>query len=190
MRVGSDHSVKLQLRPAVLSSRPDIPHSLLDCQLGLQNDYVLCPTEGHGFSQHFRGILIGTEKLTHPAQVPGREARNVRVSAAQILRSSDSGAFLLSAADQPANLIVQIHLWQGRSHQRVQRCKHGAVVYRFSDVHSDFSFPARVRLFYLLVLKSPTSRPSTSMPRACSLAISGGCAAVTPSSTPPSAPTG
>ena len=31
MRVGRDHSVKFQLRPAVLPNRSDIPHSLLVC---------------------------------------------------------------------------------------------------------------------------------------------------------------
>ena len=39
----------------------------------------------------------------------------------------------------------------------------GAVVNRFSDVHSGFSFPAQVRLFFyslLCGLKLPTSKPS------------------------------
>ena len=98
----TDISGQLQLRPAELPSRFDVPCPLLGSQLRLQNDHVLCPADGHGLTQHFRCALIGAVELPHPAQVPGGEARGVRVCAAQILRSGDSGAFLWPAADQPA----------------------------------------------------------------------------------------
>ena len=152
---------QFQLRPAELPSRFDIPCPLLGSQFRLQDDHILSPADGHGLSQHFWCALIGTIELPHPAQVPGGEARGVRVCAAQILRRGNSGAFLWPVADQPANLTVQFHLGQVCRHQRIQRREHGAVVNRFSDVHSGFSFPARVRLFFILwSLKSPTRKPS------------------------------
>ena len=126
---------QFQFRPAELPSRFDVPCPFLESQLRLQNDHILCPADGHGLSQHFRCALIGVVKLAHPAQVPRGEAGDVRVRTAQILRRSDSGAFLRPAADQPANLAVQFHLRQICRHQGIQRREHGAVVYRFSDVH-------------------------------------------------------
>ena len=142
-----DPLLEFQLRPAELPSRFDVPCPLLGGQLRLQDDHILSPADGHGLSQHLRYALIGMVELPHPAQVPGGEAGGVRVSSAQILRSGDSGAFLRPSADQPANPAIQFHLWQVCRHQGVQRREHGAVVNRFSDVHSGFSFPARVRLF-------------------------------------------
>lgn len=142
-----DSLLEFQLRPAKLSSGPDIPRPLLGGQLRLQDNHILSPADGHGLSQHLWYTLIGAIELPHPAQVPGREASGVRVCSAQILRRGNSGAFLCPAADQPANLAVQFHLRQVCRHQRIQRREHGAVVNRLSDVHSDFSFPARVRLF-------------------------------------------
>ena len=158
-----DPLLEFQLRPAELPSRFDVPCPLLGGQLRLQDDHILSPADGHGLSQHLWYTLIGAIELPHPAQVPGGEAGGVRVCAAQILRRGNSGAFLWPVADQPANLTVQFHLGQVCRHQRIQRREHGAVVNRFSDVHSGFSFPARVRLFFyslLCGLKSPTSKPS------------------------------
>ena len=126
---------QFQLRPAEQPSRFDVPRPLLGGQLRFQNDRVLCPADGHGLSQHLRCALIGAVELPHPAQIPWGEAGGVRIRGAQILRSGDSGAFLWPAADQSANLTVQFHLRQIRRHQRIQRRKHGAVVYRFSGVH-------------------------------------------------------
>ena len=145
-----DSLLEFQLRPAELPSRFDVPCPLLGGQLRLQDDHILSPADGHGLNQHFRCALIGAVELPHPAQVPGGEAGGVRVRAAQVLCSGDSGAFLWPAADQPAHLTVQFHLRQVFRHQGVQRREHGAVVNRFSDVHSGFSFPAPVRLFFSL----------------------------------------
>jgi hypothetical protein len=145
----TDISGQFHLRPAELPSRFDVPCPLLGSQLRLQNDYVLCPADGHGLSQHLWCALIGAVELPHPAQVPGG-AGGIRVRSTQILGCGDSGALLWLASDQPANLTVQFHLRQVRHHQGVQHREHGAVVNGFSDVHSGFSFPARVRLFYSL----------------------------------------
>ena len=142
-----DSLLEFQLRPAKLSSGPDIPRPLLDGQFRLQDDHILCPADGHGLSQHLWCALIGAVKLPHPAQISGGEAGCVRIRGAQIFRSGNSGAFLWPVADQPANPAIQFHLWQVCRHQGVQHREHGAVVNRFSDVHSGFSFPARVRLF-------------------------------------------
>ena len=156
-----DPLLEFQLRPAELPSRFDVPCPLLGGQLRLQDDHILSPADGHGLSQHLWYALIGAIELPHPAQVPGGEAGGVRVRAAQVLCSGDSGAFLCPAADQPTNPAIQFHLRKICRHQGVQRREHGAVVNRFSDVHSGFSFPARVRLFFILwSLKSPTSKPS------------------------------
>ena len=156
-----DSLLEFQLRPAELPSRFDVPCLLLGGQLRLQNNHVLRPADGHGLSQHLWCALIGAVELPHPARVPGGEAGGIRVRSTQILGCGDSGALLWSATDQPANLTVQFHLRQVRRHQGVQRREHGAVVNRFSDIHSGFSFPAPVRLFFILCgLKSPTSKPS------------------------------
>ena len=141
--------LEFQLRPAELPSRFDVPCLLLGGQLRLQNNHVLRPADGHGLSQHLWCALIGAVELPHPAQVPGGEAGGIRVRSTQILGCGDSGALLWLAADQPANLTVQFHLRQVRRHQGVQHREHGAVVNRFSDIHSGFSFPARVHLFFL-----------------------------------------
>ena len=146
-----DPLLEFQLRPAELPSRFDIPCPLLGSQFRLQDDHILSPADGHGLSQHFRCALIGTIELPHPAQVPGGEAGGVRVCAAQILRRGNSGAFLWPAADQPANLTVQFHLGQVCRHQRIQRREHGAVVNRFSDVHSGFSLVSGKMLFTKLL---------------------------------------
>ena len=108
--------LELQLRPAELPNRFDIPCPLLGGQLRLQDNHILSPADGHGLSQHLWYTLIGAIELPHPAQVPGGEAGGVRVCAAQILRRCNSGAFLCPAADQPANLAVQFHLRQVRRH--------------------------------------------------------------------------
>lgn len=135
MRVGGDHLVKFQFRPAKLTSRLDVPRLLPESQLRLQNNHVLCPANVHRLGHHREVALIGAVKFPHPAQVPGRETGNARVCTAQILRCGNGCAFLRSAADQTANLTIQFHLRQIFLHQRIQCRKHSGVVYRFSDVH-------------------------------------------------------
>ncbi len=158
MSIGSNFSLELQLRPPEVSGCLNIPHPLLECQICLQNDHVLCPADGHSFGHHREVTLIGAVKFPHPPQVPGRETRNVRVCTAQILRCGNGGAFLRPFADLTANLAVELHWCHIRCHQRVQRCKHGTVVYRFPNVHPSFSFPARVRLFSSLPTIKPLSQ--------------------------------
>ena len=169
MCAGSEHSAKFQLRPAKLPCRPDIPCLLLDCQLCLQNDYVLRPANGHSFGHHREVAFIGAVKFPHPPQVPGRETRNVRICTAQILRCGNGGAFLWPAADQPTNLTVQFHLRQIGRHQRAQRCKHVTIVYILSDVHRFLLSSAGALISILCYLKLPRSKPSAFISRACSL---------------------
>ena len=142
--------LEFQLRPAELPSRFDVPCSLLESQLHLQNDHILRPADSHGLGQYRRGSFIGAVKHPHPAQVPWGEAGGVRIRGAQILRSGSSGAFLRPAADQPAHFAVQFHLRQICRHQGVQRLEHGAVVYRFSDVHPTSPFRRGCACFYSL----------------------------------------
>ncbi len=112
MCAGGDLSLKLQLRPLELTGCPDIPYPLLVGQIRFQDDHILRPANGHGHSHNLRIVFIGTVELPHPAQVPGREAGNVRVRIMQVFRCGSSGAFLRSAADYPANLAAQFHLRQ------------------------------------------------------------------------------
>lgn len=127
--------LQLHLRPSKPPYCLDIPHPLLDSQPRLQNDHILRPTDGHGLGQHLWGIFVCTVELTHPAQVAGRETGGVRTGGTQIFRRSYRRTLLRSAADQPANLTVQLHLRWICCDQFVQRGEHGAVVCGFPDVH-------------------------------------------------------
>ena len=151
MNISGDFPLQLQLRPSELMSGLDIPCPILGRQFRLQNDHVLCPANSRGLSQHFRCVFIGPVKLPHSAEIPGGEARGVRVSVGKVFGGGDSGAFLRPAVDQPANLAVQLHLRQIRRHQGVQRREHSAVVYRFSDVHSASPFQHGAPVFILLI---------------------------------------
>lgn len=121
--------------PAKLTYCPDIPNSLFETLTTLQDGHILCPADGHGRFHDLRGVLIGPIKLAHPAEVSGREALSVRILFAEILSSGDSRALFRSGADKLTEFAVQLHLQQSRFHQRIQSCKHGAVIYRFSNIH-------------------------------------------------------
>lgn len=103
---GNDPFRQLQLGPAKLLYRPDVPRFLLEGQLRLQNDHVLGPADGHGLRHHFRGLLIGTVEIPHPPQISRREPRNVGMGGVQILSGGHCRAFLRPAADQTANLSI------------------------------------------------------------------------------------
>ena len=62
-----DSLLEFQLRPAKLSSGPDIPRPLLDGQFRLQDDHILCPADGHGLREHLGSGFIGTVKCPHPS---------------------------------------------------------------------------------------------------------------------------
>ena len=130
-----DLPLERQLGPAELPDSSDIPCPFLDGQVCLQDDHVLGPAYGHSLGQQLWSALIGAVEFPHPAQVPGRKARDVRIGVVQIRRSGDCRPFLGPAVDHPAYLTVQLHLRKTGGHQRIQRRKHGAVVYGFSDVH-------------------------------------------------------
>ena len=128
-------SGQFQLGPLKLTNSPDVPCSFLERQRRLQDDHVLGPADGHGLCHHFRGILVSTVKVPHPAQVSGGEAGDIRIGNAQIFSGSHRRALLRPATDQTANLTVQLHLRQTRRHQRVQRGVQGAVISGFFDIH-------------------------------------------------------
>ena len=131
-----------QLGPSKLPDGPDVPHFLLNRQIRFHDDYVLRPADGHSFGHDLRGAFVGAVEIPHTAQTPGRESGGIRICALEILGGGNSRALLRSAADHVANTAVQFHLWQVRLHQCVQCREHGAVIYRFSDVHEILSFPA------------------------------------------------
>ncbi len=137
---GSDPLRQIQLGPAKLLDRLDVPRFLLERQVSLQDDHIPGPADDHGTDHHIRGALIGAVKVPHPPQVSGRKPGGVRVCALQIFRSGHSRTFLRPAADHAAYLSVQRHLGQDRRHQRVQLRKQGGIVGRFSDVHGSPPF--------------------------------------------------
>ena len=144
---GCDAVCQLQFRPSKLTRRPDVPCPLLERQLRFQDDHILRPADGHGLGQHFRRFGICAVKIPHPPQVPGGEARGIRVGAVQVLRSRHRRALLRPAADQSANFTVQLHLGQICRPQRVQRCEQDAVIGGLPDVHRLFLSGA-VRLIF------------------------------------------
>lgn len=85
MRGGADPLGQLCLRPAKALRRPQIPAPLLQGEIRLQNDYILCPANPHGLLFQFGIIFVSAEELPHPAQVTGEETRVVRVCGLQIL---------------------------------------------------------------------------------------------------------
>lgn len=133
---------QLLFRPAVFADCPDIPAHLLQCQAGLQNHHILRPADLHCLTQQGGAVFISAIKLPHPAQVARGETGCLRVSRLQVFCSGDRSAFLGPAADDPADLAVQIHLRQILCHEAVKRGIHAAVVDFFSDVHSGSPFPA------------------------------------------------
>ena len=133
---------QLLFRPAVFADCPDIPAHLLQCQAGLQNHHILRPADFHGLTQQGGAVFIGAVKLPHPAQVARGETGRLWVSRLQVFCSGDRSAFLGPAADDTADLAVQIHLRQILCHEAVKRGIHAAVVDFFSDVHSGSPFPA------------------------------------------------
>ena len=148
VRSSVDLPLQFLLGPSEPTDSPDVPSPLLDGQLRLQDDQVLCPANSHRLGQYLGEACVGAVKLSHPAQIPGGEPGSVRICGTQVFCRSHRRALLRSAADQPANLAVQFHLRQSCRHQLVQRGKHGAVVHRFPDVHRiPLPFPAQVRLF-------------------------------------------
>ena len=144
----------------------NVPDTLLGCFAVLQNDDILCPADGCGFHHSFRHIFIRPVKLPHPAQIPWGETRNIRIGFAQVFGGGDSGAFLRPGVDELADFPVRFHLRQVCQHQSIQRCKHGAVIYRFPDVHG-LLLSGAVRLFSL-----STNVDSSMVPRARSTELS------------------
>ena len=126
---------KLQLAPAKAVGGPDVPRFFFQCQLGLQNDHILRPSDLHGLVQQGGAVLIGAVQLPHPARVPGGEARGSGIFGLQILSGDHGGPFFRPLADCSADPTVQLHLRQSSRHETVQFSIHGAVVHRFSDVH-------------------------------------------------------
>ena len=82
---GTDLIIQFLLGAAELLRRPQIPAPLLQGEIRLQNDYILCPANPHGLLCQFGIIFVSAEELPHPAQVTGGETRGVRVCGLQIL---------------------------------------------------------------------------------------------------------
>jgi len=126
---------KLQLAPAKAVGGPDVPRFFFQCQLGLQNDHILRPSDLHGLVQQGGAVLIGAVKLPHPARVPRREAGNIGIIGLQILGGDHSSPFFRPFTDRSPDPTVQLHLRQSCRHEAVQFSIHGAVVHSFPDVH-------------------------------------------------------
>jgi len=68
----------------------------------------------------FREFLVGRVKRPHTAQIAGRKALGRMVGCLQVFRRRNSRTFFRSAADQSANLTVQLHLWELCRYELVQ----------------------------------------------------------------------
>jgi len=95
----------------------------------------LCPVQTHCRCQQLRRIAVHPVEVPHPAQVARRKALGCGIGGLQVFRRRDSRAFLRSAADQPTNFTVQLHLRELRRHKRVQCGKHGGVICGLADIH-------------------------------------------------------
>lgn len=102
--------------PMKAADSVNIPGTFFNCFAVLQNDDILCPTDGHGLCQYFRCVFIRPVKLPHPAEVSGGETRGVEVSVGKIFGGGGSGAFLCPGVDELANLAIQFHLRRIRRH--------------------------------------------------------------------------
>lgn len=148
------------LSPAKPADSSDEPGTLFDRHAVLQNDDILRPADGHGFCQYLWRVFICPVKFPHPAQIPGGEAGGIRVHTAQIFSGGDSRAFFRPGADELTNLIVQLHLRKFRRNQSIQHREHGAVVYRFSDIH-ELLLSGAERLFSLSINVDSSMTPQT-----------------------------
>ncbi len=132
---GRDFLCQRRLAPSEPAHCLDVPQLLLGGNIRFQDDHVLRPADGHGFRQHLRGLGVGAVKVPHPPQVPGGEAGKVGMGAVQVLRSRHRRTLFRPAADQAANLTVQLHLGQFCRNQRIQRREQRTVIGGFPDVH-------------------------------------------------------
>ena len=125
---GLDLFQQLRLCPAVLQRGPEMPGALPAALTALQNRRILRPTHLQGQRQEYWVVGVGPAELPHPAQVPRGEAPAPRVVGLEILSGHHCRALLRAGADGPANLEVQLHLRELRSHELIQRSIHGAVL--------------------------------------------------------------
>ena len=132
---GLDLPQQLRLGPAVLQRGPEIPGALPAVLTFFQNRRILRPAQLQGQFQQFWVIGIGAVELPHPAQVPGGEAPAPRVVCLEILGCHHRRALLRAGTDGPANLEVQLHLRELRSHELIQHPIHGAVICGFPGIH-------------------------------------------------------
>ena len=109
--------LELQLRPAELPSRFDVPCPLLGGQLRFQDDHILSPADGHGLRHDLRRVAIRSAEIPHTAEVPGGEASGVGIRHREIFSGGDSRAFFRPGADELADLAIQFHLCQEHFHQ-------------------------------------------------------------------------
>ena len=126
---------QLRLCPDVLQRGPEIPGALPAALTFFQNRRILRPAQLQGQFQQFWVIGIGAVELPHPAQVPGGEAPAPRVVCLEILSGHHRRALLRAGTDGPANLEVQLHLRELRSHELIQHPIHGAVICGFPGIH-------------------------------------------------------
>ena len=127
--------LKICLGPAELPGSTQVPAPFFQVQFCFENDYIVCPADFHGQLQQFRLSTIHPIKVPHPAQVAGREAGSILVTAFQIFGRCDSGALFRSVTDQSAQMPVPLHLRHSGSHCRIHSGQHGRVIDVFSAVH-------------------------------------------------------
>lgn len=100
------------LGPTKAADSGNVPGAFIGRFTVLQNDDILRPANCHGRGQGLRRMFICPVKLPHSAEIPGRETWNAGVCLCKVFGGGNSGSFLRPGADEPANLIIQLHLRQ------------------------------------------------------------------------------
>ena len=129
------------LAAAIRQSGIEIPHTFLRCFTGFQKRHILRPRQLQRFFQQGRRVSIGQIKGPHTAQITGRKALSLRVPRLEVFSGHDCRALLCSGAYGPADLTVQLHLYQVGVHQDIQGRIQRRIITWFPNVHVR-SFPA------------------------------------------------
>ena len=79
MNLIRDSGNQLGLGPTELPGCPEILFPELHRQLGFHDHNILRPAQLHRQGHRSRMVFIGAVEIPHPAQVPGREAMNLRI---------------------------------------------------------------------------------------------------------------
>ena len=128
---------------------PDIPGAFFQCQVGVQDNQILCPAQHHRLGHDAWGAFIFTVKFPHPTHIARREAGSVGIRALQMFRHGHGSALFRPFADYATDFPVQLHLRQRGAHSAVYGREQLTVVDGLSDVHTVLLPALRAVIFIL-----------------------------------------